>query len=109
MFGKTVNNKGSRCTIFCSILLITEGCLNSNEYEGANETFKCFFGENYIQTFLLHKYSNAVHLHGEIYGSLDSIHSSSALVYARPSSNMIGDVPGFVMRYIYTCECVAKR
>ena len=49
---------------------------------------------------LLHKCSSAIHFNGELYGPLDSLHSSSALVYARPTSSVCDAVPGFVLRFL---------
>ena len=79
---------------------VKEGCLNSDEYEAIDKTLKFFFDGMHVRALRLHKYASAVHLNGELYGSLDSLHSSSALVYARTTSTICDAIPGFVLQYL---------
>ena len=54
--------------IKCSLINpIKEGCLSSDEHEAVDKAFHLFKHE---RTSLLHKYSIAIHLNGELYGSL---------------------------------------
>ena len=45
-----------------------------------------------------HEYSSSAQLGGILYGSVKSIHHSSALVYTK--SNFGGNVPGFIERFV---------
>ena len=78
--------------------LIREGCLLNNELTDIKCTLKAYFGDCYVRTLLLHKHSRAVRFNGELYGSLNSLHSSSALVCAKPNTGVI--TPGFVRKYV---------
>ena len=87
--------------IKCSLINpIKEGCLSSDEHEAVDKALHFFFNDKHERTLLLYKYSSAIHLNGEVYGSLDSLHSSSALVYARPTSTVCNALPGFVLCYL---------
>lgn len=89
--------------IKCSLVNpIKEGCLSSDEHEAVDRVLHFFFNDKHERTLLLHKYSSAIHFNGELYGSLDSLHGNSALVYALPTTNICDAhaLPGFVLRYI---------
>ena len=81
---------------------IKESCLSSEEHLDIEATLKTYFGENYIRTLLLYQYSYAVHYDGNLYGSANSLHSSSSLVLANQTNNSTtaDAIPGFVQKYI---------
>ena len=62
---------------------VKEACFSEADHELADHTLKAYFGDKYIKILLLHRYSRAVYFGGHLYGSLNSIHSNSALVYAK--------------------------
>lgn len=70
--------------------------LSSDEREAVDKALHFFFNDKHERTL----HSSAIHLNGELYGSLDSLHSSSALVYARPTSTVCDALPGFVLCYL---------
>ena len=80
---------------------------NSDDHEAIDRTLKFFFNGTHVRTLLLHKYASAIHLNGELYGSLDSLHSSSALVCAHPPSSVRKAIPGFTIRYLF-CTVLLK-
>ena len=80
---------------------IKESCLTADEHNEIESTLKCYFGTEYCRTLLLYKYSSAVKFNGEMYGSINSLHSSSSLVFAKSNGITIADpVPGFVSKYV---------
>lgn len=59
---------------------------------------------------MLYKYSRAIRINGELYGSLNSLHSSSALVHAKPNNMSTGNlVSGFVRKYIIVHALVGNE
>ena len=78
---------------------IKESYLGNDELEAIDGTLRNIFHDLYVRTLLLHKYCSAIHLNGELYGSLESLHSSSALVYAR-LANSCDAAPAFVQQYL---------
>ena len=78
---------------------IKEACLNSDELEIVNSVLKNIVGTHYQCTLLLHQYSSAAYINGELYGSINSIHSNSSLCFAKSSANgSIG--PGMIYRFV---------
>ena len=85
----------------CRLLpCIKESCLSSDEHGDIESTLKFYFGNEYIRTLLLYKYSCAAQLNGEMYGARQSLHFSSSLVFARPNTTDTGAIPGFVTKYV---------
>lgn len=85
----------------CQLLpCIKESCLSSEEQMDVETTLKFYFGADYARTLLLCKYSSAARFNGELYGTRNSFHSSSSLVFARQNSTTADIIPGFVMKYI---------
>lgn len=96
----SVSNAGN-LSDHCQLLPpIKEGCLCKDDFNGIESTLKVCFGNSYVRTLLLHKYSRAVRFSGELYGSLNSIHSSSALVCAKSNTATSIIRPGFVRKYV---------
>lgn len=62
---------------------IKEACLNSDEHRLIENTLRHCFGDIYVRTMLLHKYSRAAYFWGDLYGSVNSIHSNSSMVHAK--------------------------
>ena len=74
----------------CSLLpSIKEGCLSSEEQEEVDQALKVCFNSNYERMLVMCQYSN-----GEMYGSMNSLHSSSSLVHTTTP------IPGFVQKNI---------
>ena len=73
----------------CKLLIppIKEGCCTSDELNDIDYALKLYFGDSYAKIFMLHKYSSAIRFNGELYGSINSLHSSSSLVYAKKNTN----------------------
>ena len=83
---------------------IRESCLTYDEVSDINSTMRICFGESYMKTLLLHEYSCAVFFQNELYGSVDSHHANSSLVYVgtghRSSGGTTCSRPGFVRKYV---------
>lgn len=62
---------------------IKEGCLTPEEHTMIDTILKEILGNTYQRTMLIHHHASAAYFRGELYGSVDSIHSSSATLYAR--------------------------
>ena len=77
---------------------VRESCFEPDEIDLINQSFRMSFGEAYLRTSMLHEYTSAVRICGILYGSANSIHSSSALVYTRSNSGRY--FPGFVQKYV---------
>ena len=78
---------------------IEEAYLNSDELEIVDSILKTMLGTQYQRTLLLHQYSSAAYINGELYGSINSIHSNSSLCFAKSSANgSIG--PGMIYRFV---------
>ena len=91
---KAINN-------FCQLLPpIKEGYLNAEEHSYIEDVMKQCFGVAYIRTLLIYKYSNGLRFNGELYGSLKSIHSSSAMIYAKSRSDRGHMAPAFVRKFV---------
>ena len=95
-----VNN---RCRL---IPPIKQGCLSSEEHTLVEDTLKIYFGEKYVRTLLLCKYSRCIQFCGEFYGTHNTLHSASAMVYAKhngPASS-ITSTPGLVVKYVMVMD-----
>ena len=69
---------------------IKESCLNADEHAAIELTLKEVFGSAYQRTLLMYSYSSAAYINGELYGSVNSIHSNSAMFYAKlPESGSV--------------------
>lgn len=78
---------------------LKEACLNSDEHNLIESSLKQCFGDVYMRTLLIHKYSCAMYFGGSLYGSVKTVHSSSAMVLAKqPSNEHI--VPAFVRKFV---------
>lgn len=77
---------------------VKEACLNSDEHRLIETTLKVCFSDAYERTMLIHKYSRAMYFGGDLYGSVNSIYSNSAMVHAKSNSGPI--VPGFVVKFV---------
>ena len=83
----------------CKLLQpVREACLCSAELECVDVVLRAIFGSTHLRTLMLHKSSHAVHFCDLLYGSLNSIHGKSALVYVKTDSG--ASVPAFVKKYI---------
>ena len=56
------------------------------------------FGSAYIRTLIQHRVSRGIKLCGTLYGSINSIHRKSSLVYVKSHSSACS--PAFVQKYI---------
>ena len=84
---------------FCkSLHPIKEVCLSSEEMQCVDSNLKGIFGTVYVRTLMLHKASHAITICNTLYGSSNSIHSKSSLVYVKSDSS--GCIPAFVKKYI---------
>ena len=90
-------------SIYCLVPPIKEGCLSSEEHRLIEKSLKQCFGATYVKTFLLCTYSKCIKFGGEFYGTYNSIHSTSSMVYAKKPAESQGHfqlTPGFVTKYI---------
>ena len=78
---------------------IKEACFSSAELECIDTSLKTYFGTEYDRTLMLHKVSRAIVYCDILYGSVNSIHSKSSLVYIKSDSDNI-IAPAFVQKYI---------
>ena len=80
---------------------ITEGYLNPDEYAAIEQLMKDILGIAYQRTLLLYQYSSAAYIGGELYGALNSLHSNSAMLYARNgNSNCSCALPGVTIKFL---------
>ena len=79
---------------------IKEACLCSEELELIDCTLNMYFGSAYIRTLIQHKVSRGIKLCGTLYGSVNSIHRKSSLVYVKSHSSIHTCAPAFVQKYI---------
>jgi hypothetical protein len=78
---------------------IKEACLNTDEHAAIEQTLKHVFGSAYQRTLLMYNYSSAAYISGELYGSINSIHSNSAMCYAKSTeSNTV--LPGMTHKFM---------
>lgn len=77
---------------------IKEACLNADEQKLVDNTFQHCFGDAYVRTMLVHKFCRAAYFGGDLFGSLKSIHSNSALVYAKNNEGRC--MPGFISKFL---------
>jgi len=70
-----------------------EAFLCSTELESIDVALKMDFGFIHVRTLMLHKLSHAFHF---LYGSINSIHGKSTLVYIKADSG-------------YFCTCICKK
>ena len=85
-------------TLHTSLYPIKEACLCSAELEVIDSTLKAYFGSAYVRTLMLHKVSRGITLCGTLYGSVNSIHNKSSMVYVKSDSSTCS--PAFVQKYI---------
>lgn len=87
-------------TLHVSVYPIKEACLCSEELEMIDSTLNMHFGSAYtcIRTLIQHKVSRGIKLCGTSYGSINSIHRESSLVYVKSHSSACS--PAFVQKYI---------
>ena len=86
---------------------IREGCYTASELSDVNCIMKFYFGESYVKTLMLHRHSSAIRFRGELYGSINSLHSSSGLVCAKQNTDTGIARPGFLRKF-YTVSVVLK-
>ena len=91
----------------CLLPSIKQCCVSSEEQKEIDLeqkeidlVLKSYLSSNYERTLLLCQYSSAIKYNGEMYGSLNSLHSSSSLVLAKMNDPSSAHVPGFVQKYI---------
>ena len=75
---------------------IREACLTCDDVSQINSTMKACFGGSYVKTLMLHKYSTCILFSSELYGTLESLHANSSLVYVGGRYQR----PGFVTKYL---------
>lgn len=87
-------------TLHVSVYPIKEACLCSEELEMIDSTLNMHFGSAYtcIRTLIQHKVSRGIKLCGTLYGSINSIHRKSSLVYVKSHSSACS--LAFVQKYI---------
>ena len=74
-----------------------------SELDTVEVVLKFYFGNSYIRTLLTHKHSHAARFSGELVGSLNTVHSSSALIYAKQNkqnTDAATVAPAFVQKYV---------
>ena len=92
---------------FCKFLPpIKEDCFSSDELLQIDGILKSSFGENYVRSLMLYKHSPALHINNIVYGSINSIHSKSALTYAKNMDENYA--PGCIMKYLEVTMMVTK-
>ena len=91
----TVNDLYSLCKL---VPPIREACFSSEELENIDNTLRSSFGDAYLRTLMLHKFSPAVCFANLLYGSVNSAHSKASLVYVKSLSSTY--LPAFVAKYI---------
>lgn len=75
---------------------IREACLPHDDVSQINLNMKACFGGSFGKTLILHKYSSSILFGTELYGSLNSLHANSSLVYVGGRYHR----PGFVTKYL---------
>ena len=83
---------------------IKEGYLDTDEYECMENTLKVCFGTAYKRILIVYKYSSAIQYNGELYRSLNSVHSNSSLMLVKHGDNFN---PAFVLKYIKIAAIIA--
>ena len=85
-------------TLHVSVYTIKQPCICCEELEMIDSTLNMHFGSAYIRTLIQHRVSRGIKLCSTLYGSINSIHRKSSLVYVNsyPSSCS----PAFVQKYI---------
>lgn len=78
---------------------VREGCLDGFKHAAIELKCKEAFGCAYQRTLLIHSYSSAAYIGGELYGSINSIHSNSAMIYAK-SSDSSSVIPGVSFQFL---------
>lgn len=78
---------------------VKESCLNADEHSLIESTLRHHFSQTYARTLLIHKCSRAIEFSGDLYGSLNSIHSSSAMIFAKPNTSS-PPIPAFARKYL---------
>jgi len=83
---------------YCKLLYpIKEACLCAADLNSVDSTLKAIFGMLHVRTLMLHKASKAVIVYNTLYGTRNSIHQNSPMVYIQSVS---GSVPAVVNNYI---------
>ena len=79
-----------------------QNSLQPGEVLSITSILRTYLEESYVKTLLLHEYSHAATFNNELYGSLESRHSNSSLVYIRVRRGTIEETtrPGFVIKYL---------
>ena len=77
---------------------IKESCLNADEHSSIEQLLNGIFTSAYQRTMLLYKYLSAAYINGEFYGSINSIHSNSAMIYTK--SENASYCPGVSCKYM---------
>ena len=92
---KTILNKTStiKGTLKCSfnpeelriykLPTIKEGYLSTSSLSMLDNLMRERYGEQYNKTYIIHKYSKALHINNMLVGSKDSLHSSSSMVLVK--------------------------
>ena len=94
----SVSSIKSHCEACKLIPPVKEACLHSDEHRLIENTLQHYFGDAYVKIMLIHKYSRAAYFWGDLYGSVNSIHSNSAMVLAKRSSGL--SVPCFIKKFV---------
>ena len=84
--------------IYITILNLPRQLRNRRKIQ-KKQLLKGIFGSAYQRTMLLYTYSSAACISGELYGSLNSIQSNSAMIYTKSSENG-SYCPGVSCRYM---------
>ena len=78
---------------------IKEDCLNSDEHGAIDSLLKEILGNTYKRTMLLYCWSSAAYIGGALYGSINSIHFNSAMIYAK-STEHGSFLPGMSCKFL---------
>ena len=89
------------CRRYQLLPCIRESYLSADEHADIEATLKTYFDQNDVRTLLLYQYSFAAQFIGELYGSIDSVHSSSSLILANQKDSTTSEaIAGFVKKYV---------
>lgn len=94
----SVANIENQCATCKLVPPVKEACLSAEEHRLVDIALKHCFGDAYVRTMLIHKYCRAIYFGGELYGSVKSIHSNSAMVLAKHISGHT--MPGFIKKFL---------
>ena len=95
----SVSNISDTCKL---IPAIKQSCLLREEVQYISSMLTTYLKEAYGKTFLLYEYSYAAIFNNELYGSRNSRHANSSLVYIRVRRGTSEETlkPGFVFKFL---------